>query len=406
MMFRGWTSGLFGRRSAPLALALLTLGTATGCKKTDQPKPDPATVAPTASVPLSPRHTPRNGPFNRPDPAVTKDYRVDVCYYGTFSLRQVREAYLGSLGKDEPSAKKIPSFGLPAQPSATPAPTPPGVPPPASAAPKPPAPTPAPVKPGASASAPVPVAAPPMNRELLMRMPHERNARSCSAAVPLKEPAMGDVDAQLAIFAPFALDLARDITVAQQYYQREEYTKDSFAKGKELDKKLREGFAKLDDLSDKLGAALDAWRKAHPPDLSKAEEGEKISRAAIDDARDVLVAVAHKKADGEAWKGAIDKLDKSAAALKTFADGHATDTWSRIIAGPLEGFVKTVKAGKITADKSFDPESYLQLVTGYTSLLDARQRAFSRSAHPVNPAEPVPGHPPIPAPQAPAEPPK
>ena len=45
---------------------------------------------------------------------------------------------------------------------------------------------------------------------------------------------MGDVDAALAAFAPFAVELAKDIATAQNYYQREEYKKDSFAKGKEL----------------------------------------------------------------------------------------------------------------------------------------------------------------------------
>ena len=73
-----------------------------------------------------------------------------------------------------------------------------------------------------------------------MRAPHERNARACTAAMALKEPAMGDVDAAVATYATFAIELAKDITAAHQYYVREEYKNDSFAKGKELDKKLRD----------------------------------------------------------------------------------------------------------------------------------------------------------------------
>src|SRR5262249_17342925 len=158
----------------------------------------------------------------------------------------------------------------------------------------------------------------------------ERNARSCTSAIGLKDPPMGDIDAQIATFGPYAVELAKDISAAQQYYQREDYTKDAFARGKELDKKLREGFGKLDDLSDKLGVALAAWHKDHPPDLSKLDEGEKMSRGMLDDARDVFVLVVTKKADGDAWKGALAKLDKSVDALKAFAEGHPTDVWSKI----------------------------------------------------------------------------
>ncbi len=126
--------------------------------------------------------------------------------------------------------------------------------------------------------------------DVAMRMPHERNARACTAAVALKEPAMGDVDAALAAFAPFAVELAKDITTAQQYYSREEYTKDAFAKGKELDKKLRDEFSKLDELQEKLRAALGAWRKDHAPDASKMADGEKLrGRPALDDAREVFL---------------------------------------------------------------------------------------------------------------------
>jgi hypothetical protein len=392
----------------------LFVGAAPGCKKDEPAKPDPSAATDTANASsrVGPKHPPRNA-FNRPDPQVTKDYRVDVCYYGTLSLRQARDAYLGSLGKDEPGPKKIPSFGGPSAPPG--APGSPGASASAGKPAAPPTPPPAaPPKPGASgapaASVPQPPPVADRAREFLARLPHERNARSCASAVPLKDAPMGEVDTQLAAFSPFAVELAKDITTAQQYYMREEYSKDSFARGKELDKKLREQFAKLDEMSDKLGAALEAWRKDHQPDTSKMEEGEKDARAFLEDAREVLLAVAHKKADGEAWKALLDKLDKSAAALKTYADAHTSDNWTKIMAGPVESFVKTVKGAKITPDKSFDSDSYLQLVTGFTGLLDARQRAVARGARPGGPGSPAapgaegPGnaHPPPPA----ADPPK
>src|SRR5262249_49654977 len=158
------------------------------------------------------------------------------------------------------------------------------------AAPKPAA------SPGASAAAPPAEVRRP---DFATRMPHERNARACSIAVTLKEPAMGDVDGAIAAYAPFASELAKDIAQAAQYYQKEEYKKDSFVKGKELDKKLREGFAKLDEMQEKLRTATTAWRKDHAPDASKMEEGEKLSRAALEDARELYMLVILKKADGE-----------------------------------------------------------------------------------------------------------
>jgi hypothetical protein len=382
-----------------LTTLALGLGGSEGCKKEEAPKPEPTPPAELSSAHAAARHNPR-GPGIRTDPQALKDYRLDYCYYGTFSLRQARDAYLGSLGKDEPSAKKLPSFGMlgtnpPAQ-AGTAAATSPGK---------------APPKPGAagatSAGAAPGASAP---RELRMdaglRLPHERNARSCTSAIGLKDPPMGDVDAQIATFGPFVVELAKDITAAQQYYQREDYTKDAFARGKELDKKLREEFAKLDDLSDKLGAALAAWRKDHPPDLSKVDEGEKMSRTMLDDARDVFLLVMTKKADGDAWKSALAKLDKSVDALKSFAEAHANDSWAKIMSGSVEAFVKTIKGTKVTPDKTFDLESYLNLVTNFTSLLEGRQRAASRMAmsRPMLPPQTLTGAPDQPAPPPPEKP--
>jgi hypothetical protein len=384
----------------PVGLIALTLGVGVGCKgKEEPPKPDPAAQAPASAHPMPGRVNTRNpmGPI-RVDPQEMKNYRIDVCYYGTLSLRQARDTYLASLGKDEPSEKKIPSFGAPpggtptggAAPKATSKPAAPGTPAPGAPVPGPPA-----------ASGPA-GAQPPARPDLAFRMPYERNARACTIADRLKEPPMGDVDTAMAAYAPFALELARNVTLAAQYYQREEYKKDSFAKGKELDKKLREGFAKLDEMQEKMHAAIVAWHKDHPPDASKMAEGEKPARAALDDARDVFMLVAMKKADGEGYKSALEKLEKSADALKTYAGGHQMDTWSRVMSTPIETFLKTAKESKVTPDKTFDAEAFLTLVQNFVGLVEARQRCVSRGAmaHPamvpqVPPGAPVEPTPPV-----------
>jgi hypothetical protein len=362
----------------PVGLIALALSSVAGCKKDEPPKPDPAaTAARPASSNVRNKLNTRNpmGPIAKIDPQAMKDYRLDVCYYGTLSLRQARDAYLASLGKDEPSEKKIPSFGIPAAPS----PAQPAASGAASAGAAPKAPAAKPAASGSASAGPVPPL-PERRPDGMIRAPHERNARACTAAVALKEPAMGDVDTAINAYASFALELAKDIAAGHTYYSREEYKKDNLAKGKELDKKLREQFAKLDEMQSKLGAAISAWRAQHPIDTSKMEEGEKVSRAALDDARDVFTLVAFKKADGEAWKSATDKLDKSIAALKAFSDGHAADPWAKIMLAPFEVFAKTVKESKVTADKTFDSDAFLTLVSNFTGLVEARQRAISRQA--------------------------
>jgi hypothetical protein len=347
-------------------VAVMGLALGGGCKG-DQPKatPEPP-AATTAGATARPPRMNRPNPMGAGrDPQVMKDFRIDTCYYGTLSLRAARDAYLASLGKDEPSPKKLPSFGAAAPP---PHPGAPG----ATAAP-------AARPPGAGSAAPGPV--PGERRPDLMRgMPYERHSRACSALVVLKEPPMGDLDAAATAYAPFVVDLAKDITAAQQYYQREEYTKDSFAKGKELDKKLRAEFAKLDETQEKFGAAIEAWRKAHPPDVSKMDDGEKLGRAVLDDARDTYMMMIMKKVDGDAWKGQLDKLDKAITTLRTYGQAHDADPWSKFVIPPVDVFAKSLKEAKPTADKTFDGEAFLGLVNSYVATFDGRQRALARAA--------------------------
>src|SRR5262245_16645989 len=103
-------------------LGLVGVGSG-GCKKGEstQAKPEPSASAnPRGKLNIRPPLAPQA----RMDPQATKDYRVELCEFGTLTLRYARDQYLQSLGKDEPSEKKLPSFG------STGAPTPPGAPPP------------------------------------------------------------------------------------------------------------------------------------------------------------------------------------------------------------------------------------------------------------------------------------
>jgi hypothetical protein len=424
------------RSFVSLPFALLVATTVAGCGN-DKPKPDPSAAATTATdtgnakgrlnlrTPLAPQV--------KVDPQATKDYRVDVCYFGTMTLRQARDAYLASLGGAEPSEKKLPSFGGAPAPTAPTAPTTsgaakPGTPaatpakpatPPAATPAKPatpPAATPAkPATPPATSGAPAakpaasgmpaasgaPAAAAPGDQpgrrpfDVALRAPHERNARACSVAAGLKDVAMGDVDTALQTYAPFAVELAKAIQTATTYYSREEYKKDAFAKGKELHKQLVEAFGKLDDMEGKLGTALDAWRKAHPADAAKQDEGEKVAMAAYDDARNAILAVATTKPNVAGFKDSSAKLDKSLEALKGFAASHPQDPWSKMMVPSLESMLKAAKEAesKVT-DKGVDGDTFLVLTNSFVSVIEARYRALSRSttmkAAPPTPAAAAP----------------
>ncbi|WP_438018564.1 DUF3829 domain-containing protein [Sorangium sp. So ce315] len=362
------------RSLCSIALVLVACGAA-GCKEDPPPpQPEPASSA-AANKGKANLRTPVS-PIAKVDPQSMKEYRVDACYFGTLSLKQARDAYLASLGKDGPSDKKIPSFGLEdlakpggAAKTALPA--------------KPPTPTTG-AAPAGSAAGPKGALGKPDERRPInigARAPYERNARACTVALSLKEPAMADVDAALAEYAPFASDLAKTIASAANYYQREEYKKDSFAKGKELHAKLLAGFEKLDAQSDKLGLAVSAWHASHLPDLSKADEGQKAAITALEDARALMVMLAGKNVDPAAVKAALQKLETSAAALKAHGTTNQTDPWPKIMAPAFDKFIGDVKAAepKLTDKGISSPSLYLPVVTSFVSLIEGKHRSLSRS---------------------------
>ncbi|TKD09202.1 DUF3829 domain-containing protein [Polyangium fumosum] len=355
-----------------LALAPLTVG----CKKEEPPAPAPEAKPSAAMLPSGkgklPLRTPI-APIPKFDPQAMKNYRLEVCYFGTLTLRQARDAYLGSLGKDEPSEKKIPSFGIPG----------------ASLPPAPPtlAPPPKPGTSAASSAGPVASAAPANSAfvgrkmaDMGMRAPHERNARACTVAADLKEPAMPDIDAALTTFAPFSLELSRNIAAASVYYQREEYSKDKFERGKELHKKLVADFAKLDENADKLGSAIAAWHKEHPVDMAKLDEGERLVLTAYDRARGLVLSVLAKKIDTAAYKEGVAALAKDIEAIKTFGTNNTSDPWARITVPPLSAFQKAAEEAQAKiSDKGIEPDGFLPLVNGFTSVIEAKHRALSRA---------------------------
>lgn len=354
------------------ALAGLTIALA-GCH--DEPQ-SAATSANTAAGPLNSMdpHSGMNRKVDAP-PLTIKMNAAQLCVYDTYSFRDARAAYLGSLGGAEPSADKIPDFGQtfppdtstpPPAPSASAGPAAGSAAPKASGAPKaPPAKSAAPSASAAPSSAPAatPTAAPadssgkPLPERRLTGIRYAQYTKQCSMLVNMKEPDGGPLDAVAAEYAPFVTELGKNLTDASMYYQQELYKNDAFAKGKELHAKIVEAFGKLDELQAKMLGALRDFEQKQPIDRSAWTESQKLSNAFTVAAISFFMNVNGPKLDWKAAKDDLAKVDEALKALQAFKAGkdeggkdHAADPFMKLVLVPAEQFAQqahaTFDAGK------------------------------------------------------------
>ncbi|HTJ82996.1 MAG TPA: DUF3829 domain-containing protein, partial [Polyangiaceae bacterium] len=347
-------------------------------------------------------------PAKRIDPLVMKVYRAESCYFGTLSLRHAKAAYLASVGDGEPSAAHLPDFAVEdtetpdkgaaagATPASSAAPAASGAKAAGSAAPKPAAP-PATAKattaaPKASAAAAAPpkasgaaAAAPPgsagaagrpdMARMRMKQVPYERFARSCNVAATLKEPASPELDAALKEYSDFVLPLSKKLNEANAYYQKEDFKSDDFAKGKEFNKDIKDGFGKLDDQLKKLRDALDKFEAANPIKKDDYTESQKLSDAVVTASRDVIL----KLDAGESSRDALTKLEAATDALKKFGDDHKDDKdpWATIVPPSA---MQLVEFDKPLADdpKAVTSAKVVSAINLYTRILEANHRSLTR----------------------------
>jgi hypothetical protein len=383
-------------RSLVAASLTVTLGVV-GCGETKpEATPDASgTAAGGKKVPPSVLQPPK-----RIDPLVMKTYRAESCYYGTLSLRHARDAYLAGVGEGEPSASKLPDFGVEDAPTPDKAapPTPPagGSAAPATSA-KPaaatsakPAATAKPAAPGSAkatgAAAPpkgsaAPAAAgsaspggrPDVARMRLKQVPYERFARSCNVAATLKEPASPELDAAVKEYSDYVLPLAKKLSEANAYYQKEDFKTDDFAKGKEYNKDIVEGFKKLDDQLKKLREALDKFEAANPIKQDDYTESQKLSDAVLAASREIIV----KLDSGESAKDALAKLEAANEALKAFGEAHKDDKdpWATIVPPSANQLIEHVKA---LGDGKAAPAKVVTAINLYTRVLEANHRSLTR----------------------------
>jgi hypothetical protein len=257
------------------------------------------------------------------DPRSMKEYRVEICVYGTRLLEHARDAYQASLPSGEPGPGRIPSFGIAPQ------------------------------------------------KDPLAPHHHpswERHARACRVAQTLKEPAMPAVDAALAAFEPVANQIAKDLAMAEAYYRRGDHQTDSFAIGKELHVKLVRSFKLLSKLRRDVETAYLAEIAAHPHDLAGASDGHRVGWLVVEQARRAMAAA--MAGDAAKLRAASSDVDKGVAALGKLEE---RDPYRKIIGPVLEKLVKAL--ADVRAKKSRDDG---ELVAAFVLVVEARHRAISR----------------------------
>lgn len=300
-----------------------------GVNEPKEPEPTRAGLSSDAPVPTAAPSARAAAVLAKIGPEAMKQYRVDVCYHGTFALRWARDDYVASLGGHRPGPGHIPAF--------------------------------------------VDLPGSELERGL------ERDARACTAAVALRDTVdFGDIDTAIAVCAPFALELAKHMNTARKYYRSGEHANDGFARGGELHDAMIAGFKQLDALHDRLGAAIAARRKSHPPNVS--DEGERVGRAAIEDARTVLLRAVAPQLDGKAFDAAVRQLGKSAQASRAWESSNPNDPWSQIVNAPLEAFRALVEAPRPPGARRLDSPAVYQMVRAFVFLIETRQRAITRIA--------------------------
>lgn len=381
----------------PFALVSLTGLLAVGCSSSGNQTAS-AEASAAASAPKLPIQ-----PVAKVDPLLTRMYLLESCYYSGLSLNYARAAYNQSLGGAEPGPGKIPAFGNEVDPLASPTPAAPLTPTPAasgSGAPatsaKPTATAASSAKPAGSAkpAAPTATTAPKaagsatpsgsaaagndkMPRPRIKAAPYERLARACTGAQGAKEPALPELDPALAEYATFLVALSKDVGDANGYYQRGDQEKDSFAKGKELHKKLTDQFAKLDETQKKFATALKAFQEKNKWNSADWAEPRKLGWVVVESSRSVLDKILLEKPDTDGAKADLEKLAAAIEGLRKYGETHAEegkkDPYARILVQGGEMFQKQTAA---MLEQGVNPAQTVHLISFYTRILDGHLRSL------------------------------
>lgn len=297
------------------------------------PAPDGTAVPAAASAPETPPRCPDEAPIPpapgaasqmpRMHPAVTKAYRVDVCYWGTLDIEIARDSYLHSLHGAEPSEHALPVF--------------------------------------------------PRLAAADRAVPYERSARACVVALSLVDPPT-PVDGPLAEYAPFTLSLTKDIASAVQYYGSQEYLKDGFATGRDLHARLVRGFAQLARMRTAMSAAMDVYEKQRPASLCARDDAERTAQACFEKARAVIRRLGAGQGGVAAGKPDLDALAACAGAR----DASSGPPWVMMFP-TLQSFSELASHAQVATDGRLGVDDRVELSTRFENVIEARYRAASRA---------------------------
>ncbi len=319
------------------AIIGLTLCAATmaACQEDPPPPPPPVIPEPSAAkTDAKSAPTARTG-VPRISPETMKRYRVETCVFGSQGLRVARDAYTSSLAGKPPSPQNLPSLGE--YPDGRPAPKQERV----------------EGRPPALAAA--------------GQLPFVRHVRACSIAKSLKDPAWTELDAAVLAFEEYASKLNKALLDASRYYQRNQWEKDDFARGKTIHEELTKLFPQLDAELDKLVAAFTAWYPEHTASPDKLDEAGQLAHDAANDARTLTLLLMAKERDDTKIQEGLAAIEKKRDALVKISTDQPDAAHPRVVAPKLIQFIDAAKEGH-----------HYRVTSSYADLVEANQRALAQ----------------------------
>ena len=307
------------RTVTALALTLAGCrGDGGGASSSSAPPLSSAGGAVTASLVLAPgasASAATSGARVKVDALAMKLHRADLCLFATLGLRHLREAYLASLRGTAPGPGRIPSF------------------------------------------------------DRASHVDHERQARMCAPGTWNKEPAIPALDEPMGVIGPLMVDLGEEIEEGSEYYALKQHERDAFKAGKAHHDKLVPLFAKMDEAQAALAAGIDAYRVAHPVDLTKLDEGERATTLVLDAGRALVVALVAKAPEGVV-RPLLGATDVAATSAVERSAARADDPWSRC--GPAIG---AFRAAATAAAKGASSDTLLATTDSFARLVEVAHLA-------------------------------
>jgi hypothetical protein len=346
--------------SFTLAVVVALSGTVlSGCKE-DPPPPPPVTGEKPKGA-ASTRVDARNAPSRVPriSQQTTKDFRVDICYFGAQGLKMVRDAYMASTGGKEPTPEKLPSFGdfpeLKAKREAEKE-----------------------REKQAKDKDGKEMAGRPRAFPAFAQLPFMRHVRVCSLIKSIKDAPNAELDAAIAEFDKYATKLNKSLTDAMRYYDEngKQWEKDKFERGKKLHAELTESFKELDGQLAAFDKGVTAWKASLKEMPEALDDAGKLAQQGTAQARAITVALLAEKPDMKALGDELAKLKQTSDDLKKKGEEEKTAAYPKVVGPKLEAFVAAVEP--LLKEPKLGTAQQYAVTAALTEIIEAGQRALAQ----------------------------